>query len=164
MLTQDQDQPPKRICIGKITAPHGVKGLVKILPFCEDASLLEHASEHEITLKNSSGKYILAEVKGCNSREEAEKLAGCELTVTRSALPAIEEDGEYYIEDLIGLTCVDTDGTKIGAVKAVHNFGAGDLLEIQPLSGKTFLLPFTDEYAPEIGEALIIQNYESFME
>ena len=69
MSFQNPDQPDKRICIGKITSAHGVKGLVKILPFGEDPALLEQVDEYKITLKNPMGKYILAEIEGVNGRD-----------------------------------------------------------------------------------------------
>lgn len=151
-MANDQNQPrnsSKDIIIGKIANIHGVKGLVKILPYCEDLSLIEEVSTHKITLKNQSGKYILASIEGVNSREDAEKLKGTELFVSRDALPE-PEDGEFYYEDLKGLKVIDENGNDIGTVKSVDNFGAGDLLEIKHKSGDTFFHPFTDEYVPEV--------------
>lgn len=152
----------KRICIGKITGPHGVKGLVKILPYCEDITLLEQVEELKITLKNPSGKYMLAEIEGVGTREQAEDIAGTELWIARDKLPELPDNEEFYIEDLIGLKAVDTDGNDAGTVIAVHNFGAGDLLEIKPPTGETYLLPFTKENVPEINsEALVITTQTS---
>lgn len=142
----------KRICIGKITGPHGVKGLVKILPYCEDITLLEQVEDFKITLKNPSGKYMLAEIEGINTREAAEDIAGTELWISRDKLPDISDEDAFYIEDLVGLKAVDTDGKDAGTVIAVHNFGAGDLLEIKPPAGEAYLLPFTKENVPEITE------------
>ena len=141
--------PDKQILIGKIATVHGVKGLVKILPFAEDISLIEHSFNGKITLKNPSGKYILASIEGVNSREDAEKLKGTELFVPRNVLPE-PEAGEFYYEDLVGLKVLGEDKTEIGTVKAVNNFGAGDLLEIKPKIGETFFHPFTDEYVPTV--------------
>jgi 16S rRNA processing protein RimM len=73
-------------------------------------------------------------------RNAAEALRGTELTVPRSALPPLE-DGEYYHVDLIGLTCLSEDGTQIGLVSTVENFGAGDILEIEKSDGKRFMVP-----------------------
>ncbi|MCB1562767.1 MAG: 16S rRNA processing protein RimM [Alphaproteobacteria bacterium] len=146
----------KRICIGKITGPHGVKGLVKILPYCEDITLLEQVEDFEITLKNPSGKYMLAEIEGINTREAAEDIAGTELWISRDKLPDISDEDAFYIEDLVGLKAVDTDGKDAGTVIAVYNFGAGDLLEIKPPAGEAYLLPFTKDNVPEIEEARLI--------
>ena len=155
MPFRDQGQPPKRICLGKIAGVHGVKGLVKILPFGEDPALLEngplYTSEDGQTsltlhLKNAIGKFILASVKGVETREQAEALGKCSLYVPRETLPEIEDDDGFYYEDLIGLKALDKDGNHIGKVIAVDDFGAGDLLDIQPLSGKSFYVPFRPEY------------------
>ncbi len=141
-----------RVCIGKISAAHGVKGLVKVLPYCEDLSLLNgelFTSDNsdktlDITIKSNAGKHLLASVDGINSKEDADKLK-VELFINRSSLPEIEDDGSIYIHDLIGLTALSDDNKKLGTVKAVQNFGAGDLLEIQPTLGQSYYVPFQDE-------------------
>ena len=163
MPFQDQDQSPKRICIGKISGAHGVKGLVKILPLCEDHSLLEQALEHTIKIKSSAGKHLLAEIEGVASREAAEGLRHTELHITRDQLPEITDEGTFYYEDLVGLACVDENGAEIGKVMAVQNFGAGELLEIRLQDGQDVLIPFTDEYVPNVGDKVTIRNYESLM-
>lgn len=151
------------LCIGKIAAPHGVKGLVKILPYGDDVSLLVQVESHKITLKNPMGKYILAQIEGVDSREDAERVSGTELFISRDKLPEIEDDDTYYIEDLIGLKAVDESGEEIGKVIAVHNFGAGDLLEIKPLSGAAFLMPFSNETVITIKDVIQIKNHENFI-
>ena len=103
--------PNKRICVGKIASTHGVKGLVKIIPYCDDLSLLKgplYTSENPadnasltITLKNSTGKYILASIEGITTPEDAKKLK-CSLFVSRETLPNIEGEDTFYIEDLVG--------------------------------------------------------------
>jgi 16S rRNA processing protein RimM len=141
----------KRIVIGVIATAHGVKGLVKILPYGEDPALLEEVVEFDITLKNPHGKYYLAEIEGVNSREDVEAIKGTELTISRDQLPEPDE-GEYYIEDLVGMKAVNANsGKDAGTIIAVHNFGAGDLLEIKPKSGETYLLPFNDDHVPDVG-------------
>ena len=152
----------KRICIGRIAAPHGVKGLVKILPYGEDINLIEQVEDYKITLKNPMGKYVLAEIKGVSSREDAESIQGTELFISRDKLPEIEEDDTYYIEDLIGLKTIDENGAEIGSVIAVHNFGAGDLLEIQPISGQAFLLPFNEETIVSVDTMITLKQYEHY--
>lgn len=145
----------KRICLGKIAGVHGVKGLVKFFPYGEDPTLLQTASAIytsetgsetvKITLKNPQGKFILAAIDGVNSREDAQSLGWRELYISRDDLPE-PEDGSFYYEDLKGLKVLDKTGTHIGKVINVDDFGAGDLLEIQPLSGKTYYVPFVDQY------------------
>lgn len=163
----------KRVCIGKISSTHGVKGLVKILPYCEDLSLLQgklFIDEHShktlnITIKNPSGKYILAEIEGITNKEDAQDTK-CSLFVPREALPEINDEDEFYIEDLKNLTALDKSGKAIGKTVAVQNFGAGDLLEIKPSSGQSFFIPFQDEYVPEVNiieQTITLENYEHFI-
>lgn len=102
-----------------------------------------------------SGKSLLAEIEGIQDRNAAEALRGTELYTTRDKLPVIEDDDLFYYEDLIGMTVIDSDGVHIGSVLAVQNYGAGDLLEIAPIKGNTFLLPFTKENVPDISEESI---------
>lgn len=139
----------KRVCLGVIAQAHGVKGLVKILPYGEDPYLIELVEEFDITLKNPHGKYFLAEIEGVSSREAVDAIKGTELFIDRDQLPETDE-GEYYIEDLIGMKALNTGGKDAGVIIAVHNFGAGDLLEIKPNSGETYLVPFNDEHVPEV--------------
>ena len=152
----------KRICLGKITAAHGLKGLVKIRPFGEDTALLNdtlYTSDTgpdalSITLKNPMGKFWLAAIEGVDDKTKADELRGTELWLDRDKLPE-PEDGEFYIEDLTGLKAEDKNGKAVGIVISVQNFGAGDLLEIQPPSGESFYIPFTKETVPDVKEGLI---------
>ena len=77
------------------------------------------------------------------------------LTVPRSALPPLEA-GEYYHADLLGLPAVSSDGTALGEVIAVENFGAGDVIEIKRPTGKRFMVPMRIEAVPEWDEARIV--------
>ncbi len=164
---------PKRICIGKISSSHGVKGLVKIAPFCEDTNLLNgnlYTSETgdntlNITIKNPIGKYILAQIEGVTSPEQA-KLLKCSLYASRKTLPEIADEDEFYIEDLTGLKVLNSDNDAIGEIIAVQNYGAGDLLEIKPKAGASYFVPFQNEYVANIdidGKTIIIENAESFI-
>jgi 16S rRNA processing protein RimM len=84
-------------------------------------------------------------------REEWEAMRGTLLHALRETMPeAHEEEGELYVADLIGMAVVHVDGRELGQVKAAHDFGAGDLIEIQPASGASFMLPFTEEIFPKI--------------
>ncbi len=168
-MTQDQGQSPKTICVGKIAGAHGVKGLAKIQPYCEDISLLEQVIDFEITIKNSNGKHMLVDIKDIHAskilgREDIEQLKGTKLYVPREALAEIGDDDTYYFEDLVGLAVVDTSGDEIGKVKAVEDYGAGELLDIRLKNGREFLLPFTEAYVPVVGEQITIQDYEAFLE
>ena len=96
-----------------------------------------------------AGDHLVATLKGITSRDEAERLNGLELYVAREKLPATEED-EYYHADLIGLAAVTAAGAPLGRVVAIHNFGAGDIIEIAPPDGATLLLPFTNAVVPTV--------------
>jgi 16S rRNA processing protein RimM len=148
----------KRICIGKITTAHGVRGLVKVQVFGSDDDVIDQfgplytgeTGDKTLTLrrKHVAGGVLVAEVKDVTDRNTAETLRGTELWLDCSALPELE--GEFYQADLIGLKVIDPANVEIGTVLSVQNFGAGDLLEIHPLAGKSFFLPFTDDYVPDV--------------
>lgn len=161
-----------RVCVGKVASAHGVKGLVKIIPYCDDLSLLEgklYTGESgnetlELNLKNPMGKYFLAQIKGIDSREAADALK-CSLFVSRETLPETDEN-EFYITDLVGLNARTPDGEALGLIKAVDNFGAGDLLEILPAGGAAYYIPFHDDFVGHIdldAKTIIITGHEDFM-
>jgi 16S rRNA processing protein RimM len=152
----------KNIILAKIIEPHGIKGLVKILPFGEDISLLESLSpltasngkNITVILKNPIGRYMIAAIAGINTREDAEKLKGVELGTSADNLPAITDKDTFYPHQLIGLSCIGEDGTPLGHVIDVPDYGAGPLLEIRPEDGNApFLLPFTNEFVPDVNLA-----------
>lgn len=141
------------IVIGKIAGAYGVKGAVKIAPFCEDLSLLEKAGNLRISILRMQGEHVVAEIEGVANREDAHALKGTEIYVQRSVM-IDPDDGEYYHEDLKGLEVKDaTTGKSCGRVIAVQDFGAVPLLEISPLSGSSYYLPFTLECVPEVNVA-----------
>jgi 16S rRNA processing protein RimM len=95
--------------------------------------------------------HFVARLSGVNDRNAAEKLTNLRLYVPRERLPPIEEADTYYHSDLIGLAAVTPEGRPLGTVTAIHNFGAGDIIEIAPPGGgETLLVPFTDATVPEI--------------
>lgn len=155
---QDKDRPQKRVCMGTIATAHGVRGLVKVKCDADDPAILNgplYTSEKgqdslNLLLKNSMGKYWLAEIEGINDRDAALALRGTKLWLDREELPDINDEDEFYCEDLIGLEVITTENEKHGTIISVDNFGAGDLLEIRPLKGDTYYLPFTKENVPEI--------------
>lgn len=146
----------KRVCLGKIASAHGVKGLVKILPYGEDPALItdlgpayrgETSDETlVVTIKSSAGKTMLASVDGVIERNGAEAIRGTELWYDRALLPDIKDDDDsgYYFDDMVGLNVLE-DGAEIGLVTEVNNFGASDLIEISPKGGTPYYFPFTDE-------------------
>jgi len=147
-----------RILIAQISTAHGVKGLVKLRYFGENIHDVEtynpfYVSEtgsDTITLhiKNHSKNAYLAEIEGITDRNQAEALRGTDLYIDEEKI-APPEEGEYLQKDLIGCDVVENEKT-IGKVIGISNFGAGDLLDIKPLTSESFYLPFQDEYVGEI--------------
>ena len=108
------------------------------------------ARSFEIASAREANTHLVVTLKGVTSRDEAERLNGVELYVPRDRLPPTD-DGEYYHADLIGLAAVTSAGDAFGRVVAIHNFGAGDIIEIAPPDGgPTRLLPFTDAVVPTV--------------
>ena len=105
--------------------------------------------QFEVTHARAAKDHLVVTLKGVATREEAERLNGLELYVAREKLPAAEDD-EYYHADLIGLAAENAAGEPIGRVVAIHNFGAGDIIEIAPTRGATMLLPFTNAVVPMV--------------
>ncbi len=164
------------ILLGKIGAPHGIHGQLRVTSFTANPLNLGkygplHTSDGRqftITKIRPAKNVLIVSFKQINTREEAENARGLELFVERAILPENNDD-EFYLEDLIGLHVKDTDGGLIGKILAVPNFGAGDLLEIAPANhngfGKnTWYLAFTRKNVPAIdiknGTITIIQPGE----
>jgi len=150
-----------RICVARIGAAHGVRGEVRLWPFTEDPmavadygplSTRDGARQFEVARARMAKDHLVAALKGVATREEAERLNGVELYIPRDRLPATDA-GEYYHADLIGLRAVDAQGGALGEVVAIHNFGAGDIIEVAPAQGPTLLLPFSDAVVPTIDVA-----------
>jgi 16S rRNA processing protein RimM len=146
------------ICVARIGAAHGVRGAVKLWTFTEDPLAVKRygqlmtkdgARRFEVTDVREAKGHLVATLKGIATREEAERLNGVELYIAREKLPATDEN-EYYHADLIGLTAVNAAGEPLGRVIAIHNFGAGDIIEIAPPNGATMLLPFTHAVVPTV--------------
>ena len=149
---------PSQICVARIGAAHGVRGAVKLWTFTEDPLAVKHygplstkdgARQFEVTHVREAKDHLVATLKGVATREDAERLNGIELYIARDKLPETDED-EYYHADLIGLAAVNAANEAIGRVIAIHNFGAGDIIEIAPASGPTLLLPFTNAVVPTV--------------
>ena len=146
------------ICIARIGAAHGVRGAVKLWTFTEDRFAVtrygplatkDGARQFEVTQARVAKDHLVATIKGVATRDEAERLNGLELYVAREKLPATEHD-EYYHADLIGLFAVTTTNEPLGEVIAIHNFGAGDIIEIAPAAGTSIMLPFSNAVVPTV--------------
>ena len=147
-----------RVLIAQIGAAHGVRGEVRLKAFTEDplsvarygALETEDGRRFEIEAVRPAKDMLVARLKGVADRSAAEALTHLRLYVAREKLPQPAAD-EFYHADLVGLTAQTAAGEAFGVVKAVHNFGAGDLLEIEPAAGgATLMLPFTQTTVPAI--------------
>jgi 16S rRNA processing protein RimM len=147
-----------RVLLGEIGAAQGLKGEVRLRSYTEEPEAIaqygaledEQGRLIEIERVRVTPKALIARIKGVTTREGAEALLGTKLLIERARLPERAED-EWYHTDLIGLAAIDQDGVQIGKVVAVQNFGAGDLIEIQPANGgATVLVPFTRDTVPEV--------------
>ncbi len=146
------------VCVARIGAAHGVRGAVKLWTFTEDPFAVKDygplttrdgTRRFEVTSAREAKGHLVATFKGIATRDEAERLNGLELYVARERLPQTEDD-EYYHADLIGLAAVTSGGEPLGKVVAIHNFGAGDIIEIAPPKGATMLLPFSNAVVPTV--------------
>lgn len=163
----------KRICLGLIIGASGVQGEVKIKPYtgapedvgaygpvdlvaeaqAEDEAQEVGATGVEIAIVRAAKDAVIARLEGVEDRDAAEALKGHELYVDRALLPGEEED-EFYHADLIGLTALDLGGATLGTVLAVHDFGAGEILELDLAPGRfgggVAMVPFTLEAVPQV--------------
>ena len=149
------------ICLGQITGAHGIRGEVRVRSFtarAEDVAaygtLADETGTRNFALKvtGMARGAVRARIDGVADRNAAEALKGTRLFVDRDKLPEPEAD-EFYQADLVGLAARRADGTPVGRIVAVQNFGAGDTLEIAPDAGGTFYVPFTADAVPEVDVA-----------
>ncbi|MCT8988718.1 ribosome maturation factor RimM [Chelativorans sp. SCAU2101] len=151
-------KPGKPVQLGIIGAPFGVRGELRVKTFTEDPLALGSYGP----LTTGSGRVLevagirpakgvaIVRFKGVGDRNTAEVLRGEALFVDRAALPEALEEEEYYHADLIGLQVVDESGKEVGRIVAIHNFGAGDVLEVQPGTGSTVMISFTRDAVPRV--------------
>jgi 16S rRNA processing protein RimM len=147
----------ERLCIGVVAGVHGVRGALRIKAFTADPAdltsygALTTEAGQTWRLKGASvdGKGVVtAKIDGVEDRNQAEALKGTKLYIERGALPEAEED-EFYIADLIGLPAESLTGASLGIIKAVYNFGAGDVVEVSGEQGE-ILVPFTLKAVPVV--------------
>ncbi len=147
------------ICVGAISGAFGIQGEARIKSFCADPAAIARYAP----LSSADGKRLFnleitrsipggyaARLGGIASREDAEALKGTRLYAPRERLPALPDD-EFYHSDLIGLEVFDTGGLAVGRIHAIHEFGAGDIIEILgPGLKAAVMLPFTREAVPTV--------------
>jgi len=155
--SHNTDSKDERVCVAAFTSAHGVSGAVRLKSFTENpddvAGFTQLHSEdgskiYEIEVVSHTGKgELIIKIEGVETREAAELLKGERLFVSRSELPEAGEE-EFYHADLIGLAVKTTSGKSLGTVRAVYDFGAGDMLEILPKEGALIMVPFTKAIVP----------------
>jgi 16S rRNA processing protein RimM len=148
----------ERVCLGVVTGPHGVRGAVRIKSFTEEPEGIARygplsdetgGRRFELQLIGVAKGVVIARLPGVEDRDQAEALRGLRLHLPRVALPQTEAE-EYYHADLIGLEAVLGDGTPVGRVRAVHDFGAGDTLELARPGSPPVMVPFTRAVVPSV--------------
>ena len=150
---------PDRVCVGAIAGSFGVKGEVRLKSFCAEPTAIatygplfteDGSQSFKITLTRPIAGGLGARLSGVATKEQADALKGTSLYADREKLPPAGEE-EYYHADLIGLDAFDPGGAPLGTVRAVHNHGAGDLLELAgPGLGSPLLVPFTRAAVPTV--------------
>ena len=156
------------VLVGVVLGAHGLKGEVKVKAFTDaPESLAEYGpvfagdGRHFVIAGTRTGKAdeVIVRIEGICDRTAAESLKGQRLYIPRAALPEPEAE-EFYHVDLIGLAVEDAAGAPLGRVRAIHNFGAGDVVEIEAPAGDTSFIPFTREAVPVIdvaGKRIVVQ-------
>lgn len=154
----EQSEHGRLICVGAIAGAFGVTGEVRLKSFCAEPQDIagygplvteDGARAFTVRITRPVKEGLAARLSGVTTREEAAALKGTRLCVPRARLPEPGAD-EFYHADLIGLSVVDTAGAVLGQVRAVYDFGAGDVIEIDLGGGKSVMIPFTRAVVPEI--------------
>ena len=161
------------ILLGAIIGAHGLKGEVKVKTFTEAPDRLgAYGPLHDkdgraftvAAVRVVDAASAVVRFEGIGDRDASEALKGVELFVARNALPDTEAE-EFYHADLIGLRAEDEEGRLIGIIRGVHNFGAGDVLDLEKPDGSDALLPFTREFVPIVdvksGRVVIVAPEET---
>lgn len=155
-----------RLCVGRFAGAQGVRGLVRLQSFTADPKdILRYRplfddQGRDVRLasggqapKGAKGDVLVLKVEGVTDRDAAQALNGRRVYVDRSALPQLEDEDDFYHADLIGCACVTAEGEPLGQVRAVHDFGAGDVLEVTGGARGSLLLPFTKAVVPMVSIA-----------
>lgn len=166
----------KRVRVAKIGAAHGLRGEVRLFVDADDPlairklGALEDAAgkrQFKIAALREAKDHLLVRFEGVSDRTEAERLTNLELYVPRERLPEQKDENTFYQADLVGLRAETVAGKVLGEVVAVPNYGAGDLLEVKPAQGATFLVPFSDPFVPSVDVAagrVVVELPEGFFD
>lgn len=176
-MTSGTSSPSSLFCAAVIASAHGVRGHVKIKCFLEDPSQFmayspycndkgEEVYKVSKIISQDKDTLVLA-LEGVSDRNQAELMKGTQLMLPREHLPKLVDD-TYYHRDLIGLSVKSSAGPLLGTVQALYNFGAGDLLEVKTLENKLEMIPFRQEFVPEVnldqGVLLLSESGKMFLE
>jgi 16S rRNA processing protein RimM len=152
---------PDRIVVAQFGAPHGVRGEIRLKSHTADPlkvgeyGPLAAADGREFVVSGArqaagtQADMLVVSVDGVADRDAAAALNGLELSISRDRLPD-PGDEDFYHADLVGLGVETADGTALGSVIAIHNHGAGDILEIVAPDGEPILVPFTKAIVPTV--------------
>ena len=149
----------QRVCVGQIGAAHGVRGEVRLRSYTAEPEAIARYGPLEtedgrviaIEAMRPAKDHFVVRLSGIRDRDAASALANTKLYVPRERLPETAEPDEFYHADLVGLAVIDRAGTKLGTVVAIHNFGAGDLIEVRAdTGGNTELVPFDTTHVPAV--------------
>ncbi|MEX6506481.1 ribosome maturation factor RimM [Jiella sp. M17.18] len=151
-------KPDHPVLLAVIGGAHGIRGECRVRSFTEDPLAIgaygplfdEGGNRYTVKAVRPQKAMLLVRFAEVADRNHAERLNGTELFVERAALPEPEEDDEFYLDDLIGLAVETVAGETVGTVVGVHNFGAGDILEVGPEGGRTVMIPFSEAAVPTI--------------
>ena len=155
-------EPAQLVVMGRLGAPHGVRGAVKVRPESADpASLTTYGTwwlrrrndtswrAHSVRSVREQGEWLVAELAGIDSREAAGALRGGEVAIPRESLPALAAD-EYYQADLAGMAVVNRDGASLGALRDFLESGAHPIARVVDDEGRERLIPWVADYVDAV--------------
>ena len=152
----------RQVMLAAVAGAHGIGGAVRLKLFAQGLESLEqhrqfHVNGQTLTLTSLKADKTgaIAQFAEITTRNQAEALRGAALTIPRDALPALEE-GEYYHIDLIGRPVHAPDGSQLGTIRAIENYGAGDILELDLATGKTAMVPYRPPAVTDAEGRLIV--------
>jgi len=166
----------ERLCVGVVVGAHGTGGAVKIKSFTRRPGDLAAygpltdetgGRSYRVAIASGRGDVMVCRMDGVEDRDAAAALKGLRLYVSRSALPPTEGEEEYYHADLLGLAVETVAGEALGRVRAVHDFGAGDVIEVSGEAGGSVFVPFTRAVVPKVDLAagrLVVDPPEGLLE
>ncbi|HSU43963.1 MAG TPA: ribosome maturation factor RimM [Casimicrobiaceae bacterium] len=155
-------EPAQLVVMGRLGAPHGVHGAVKVRPESADPTSLTTYGvwwlrgrddpswrAHKVRSVREQGEWLVAELAGIESRDAAGALRGGEVAIPRDALPALAPD-EYYQADLVGMDVVNRDGARLGALRDFLESGAHPIARVVGEDGREQLIPWVADYVDAV--------------